>query len=75
MAKELKSPEERPIGYKRTIQNLEIVDVCNFAMVWQKFYPMISKASMLKKLRLWGATFDDSNEDADLDSISISFPS
>lgn len=56
-------------------ENLEVVDVCNFAIVWQKFYPMISKASMLKKLRLWGVAFDDNDEEVvDLVTISISFP-
>ncbi|XP_022144792.1 F-box/LRR-repeat protein At1g67190-like [Momordica charantia] len=56
-------------------ENLEIVDVCNFTIMWPKFYHTISKASMLKKLRLWGVAFDDDDDEVvDLDTISISFP-
>ncbi|KAI9090789.1 hypothetical protein K1719_028642 [Acacia pycnantha] len=43
-------------------ENLEIVDVCNFTIMWPKFYHMISKAANLCKLRLWGVIFDDEDE-------------
>ncbi|KAK8473614.1 hypothetical protein PHAVU_001G189500 [Phaseolus vulgaris] len=43
-------------------ENLEIIDVCNFTIMWPKFYHVISKASKLYKLRLWGVVFDDEDE-------------
>ncbi|XP_028782367.1 F-box/LRR-repeat protein At1g67190 [Neltuma alba] len=55
-------------------ENLEIVDVCNFTIMWPKFYHMISKASNLCKLRLWGVVFDDDDEVVDLETISSCFP-
>ncbi|KAF7818785.1 F-box/LRR-repeat protein [Senna tora] len=55
-------------------ENLEIVDVCNFTIMWPKFYHMISKASNLSKLRLWGVVFDDEDEVVDLETISVCFP-
>ncbi|KAF7804301.1 F-box/LRR-repeat protein [Senna tora] len=55
-------------------ENLEIVDVCNFTIMWPKFYHMISKASKLYKLRLWGVVFDDEDEVVDIESISVCFP-
>lgn len=55
-------------------ENLEIVDVCNFIFMWQNFYNMISKASKLKKLRLWSVVFDDEDEVVDIETISVCFP-
>lgn len=55
-------------------ENLETVDVCNFTIMWPKFYNMISKASNLCKLRLWGVIFDDEDEVVDLETISCCFP-
>ncbi|KAI9122070.1 hypothetical protein K1719_006759 [Acacia pycnantha] len=57
-----------------TEENLEIVDVSNFTIMWPKFYHMISKASKLLKLRLWGVVFDDEDEVVDIESISVCFP-
>ncbi|KAI4300466.1 hypothetical protein L6164_033842 [Bauhinia variegata] len=54
--------------------NLEIVDVSNFTIMWPKFYHMISKASKLYRLRLWGVVFDDEDEVVDLETISVCFP-
>lgn len=55
-------------------ENLEIIDVCNFTIMWPKFYHMISKASKLYKLRLWGVIFDDEDEVVDIETISVCFP-
>lgn len=55
-------------------ENLEIVDVCNFTIMWPKFYHMISKASKLHILRLWGVVFDDEDEVVDVETISVCFP-
>ncbi|PKI38525.1 hypothetical protein CRG98_041090 [Punica granatum] len=40
-------------------ENLEVVDVSHFTIIWPKFYHMISKSANLRKLRLWGVVFDD----------------
>lgn len=55
-------------------ENLEVVDVSNFTIMWPKFYHMISKSSKLKRLRLWGVVFDDEDEVVDLEMISVCFP-
>nr|KYP71117.1 F-box/LRR-repeat protein At1g67190 family [Cajanus cajan] len=55
-------------------ENLEIIDVCKFTIMWPKFYHMISKASKLYKLRLWGVVFDDEDEVVDIETISGCFP-
>ncbi|XP_057512280.1 F-box/LRR-repeat protein At1g67190-like [Actinidia eriantha] len=56
------------------IENLEVVDVSNFTIMWPKFHQMISRSSKLRKLRLWGVVFDDEDEVVDLDTISDCFP-
>ncbi|EPS62570.1 hypothetical protein M569_12219 [Genlisea aurea] len=55
-------------------ENLEIIDVSNFTIMWAKFYHMISKSSKLRKLRLWGVVFDDEDEIVDIETISSCFP-
>lgn len=55
-------------------ENLEIVDVSNFTIMWPKFYHMISRASKLSKLRLWGVVFDDEDEVVDIETVSVCFP-
>ncbi|KAF3441670.1 hypothetical protein FNV43_RR15585 [Rhamnella rubrinervis] len=55
-------------------ENLEVVDVSSFTIMWPKFYLMISKASRLRRLRLWGVVFDDEDEVVDLETISACFP-
>ncbi|URE42631.1 hypothetical protein MUK42_13591 [Musa troglodytarum] len=57
-----------------SMDHLEVVDVSNFLIVWPKFYHMISRASKLRRLRLWGVVFDDEDEIIDSESIAISFP-
>ncbi|GER54221.1 F-box family protein [Striga asiatica] len=54
--------------------NLEIVDVSNFTIMWAKFHHMISRSSKLRKLRLWGVVFDDEDEFVDIETISSCFP-
>jgi hypothetical protein len=54
--------------------NLEVVDVSNFTIVWPKFYNMISRASNLRMLRFWGVVFDDEDEIVDSETIAVSFP-
>ncbi|CAI9097745.1 OLC1v1034226C1 [Oldenlandia corymbosa var. corymbosa] len=55
-------------------ENLEVVDVSNFTIMWAKFHHMISKSSILKRLRLWGVVFDDEDEVVDIETISSCFP-
>ncbi|KAF9676377.1 hypothetical protein SADUNF_Sadunf09G0132300 [Salix dunnii] len=57
-----------------TVDNLEIIDVSNFTIIWPKFYQMISKSSKLAKLRLWDVVFDDEDEIVDLETIAVCFP-
>ncbi|KAJ4724814.1 F-box/LRR-repeat protein [Melia azedarach] len=56
-----------------TVDNLEIVDVSNFTIIWPKFSQMISRSSKLKKLRLWDVVFDE-DEIVDLETIAVCFP-
>uniref|UniRef100_A0A5B7AQL1 F-box domain-containing protein n=1 Tax=Davidia involucrata TaxID=16924 RepID=A0A5B7AQL1_DAVIN len=55
-------------------ENLEVVDVSNFTIMWAKFHHMISRSSKLRRLRLWGVVFDDEDEVVDLETISVCFP-
>ncbi|KAK4396514.1 F-box/LRR-repeat protein [Sesamum angolense] len=55
-------------------ENLEIVDVSNFTIMWAKFHHMISRSAKLRKLRLWGVVFDDDDELVDIETISSCFP-
>ncbi|PHT36723.1 F-box/LRR-repeat protein [Capsicum baccatum] len=55
-------------------ENLEIVDVSNFTIMWSKFHHMIAKSSKLRKLRLWAVVFDDDDEVVDIETISACFP-
>ncbi|XWS73912.1 hypothetical protein CRYUN_Cryun02cG0169800 [Craigia yunnanensis] len=57
-----------------TVDNLEVVDVSNFTIIWPKFYQMISRSSKLRKLRLWDVAFDDEDEVVDLETIAVGFP-
>ncbi|KAL2899718.1 hypothetical protein RDABS01_024800 [Bienertia sinuspersici] len=54
--------------------NLEVIDVSNFTIMWPKFYQMISRSHKLKRLRLWGVVFDDDDEVLDLETLSVCFP-
>lgn len=56
------------------IDNLEIIDVSNFTIIWSKFYQIISKSSKLRRLRLWNMVFDDEIEFVDFESIASCFP-
>ncbi|XP_026412467.1 F-box/LRR-repeat protein At1g67190-like [Papaver somniferum] len=55
-------------------ENLEVVDVSNFTIMWPKFYHMISRSSRLRRLRLWSVVFDDEDEIVDLETIAVCFP-
>ncbi|KAJ8537657.1 hypothetical protein K7X08_014197 [Anisodus acutangulus] len=55
-------------------ENLEIVDVSNFTIMWSKFHHMIAKSSKLRRLRLWGVVFYDDDEAVDIETISACFP-
>lgn len=57
-----------------TAENLEIVDVSNFTIIWPKFYHMISRSSFLRVLRLWDVVFDDEDDIVDLETIALCFP-
>ncbi|KAL5545862.1 hypothetical protein UlMin_005549 [Ulmus minor] len=55
-------------------ENLEVVDVSSFTIMWPKFIHVISKSSKLRRLRLWGVVFDDEDEVVDMETISVCFP-
>lgn len=55
-------------------ENLEVIDVSNFTIMWPKFYQMISRSQKLRKLQLWGVVFDDDDEIVDLETVAVSFP-
>ncbi|GAB4824703.1 hypothetical protein Ancab_007568 [Ancistrocladus abbreviatus] len=57
-----------------SVENLEVVDVSNFTIIWPKFYLMISRSSNLRVLRLWDVVFDDEDEIVDLETIAVCFP-
>ncbi|CAN0916786.1 F-box/LRR-repeat protein At1g67190 [Linum grandiflorum] len=57
-----------------TVDNLEVVDVSNFTIIWPKFYQMISKSSKLRRLRLWDVVFYEEEEIVDLETIATCFP-
>lgn len=55
-------------------ENLEVVDVCSYTIMWAKFHQMISHSSKLRKLRLWDVVFDDEDEFVDMETVSSCFP-
>lgn len=57
-----------------TVDDLEVVDVSSFTIIWSKFYQMISKSSKLRRLRLWDVVFDDEDEIVDLETVALCFP-
>jgi len=57
-----------------TTDLLEVVDVSDFTIMWPKFYQMISRATKLRRLRLWGIVFDSEDEVMDLETIAVCFP-
>lgn len=57
-----------------SVENLEIVDISNFTILWPKFCQMISKSSKLRRLRLWDVVFDNEDEIVDLETIAVCFP-
>lgn len=57
-----------------TVENLEIVDISNFTIIWPKFYQMISRSTKLRRLRLWDVIFDEEDEIVDLETIAVCFP-
>lgn len=57
-----------------TVDELEIVDVSSFTIIWSKFYQTISKSSKLRKLRFWDVVFDDEDEIVDLETVALCFP-
>ncbi|KAF5751728.1 F-box/LRR-repeat protein [Tripterygium wilfordii] len=54
--------------------NLEVVEISNFTIIWPKFYQMISKSAKLRTLRLWDVVFDVEDEIVDLETIAVCFP-
>lgn len=56
------------------VENLEIVDISNFTIIWPKFYQMISRLSKLRRLRLWDVIFYDEDEIVDLETIAVCLP-
>ncbi|KAJ7947990.1 F-box/LRR-repeat protein [Quillaja saponaria] len=57
-----------------TVENLEIVDISNYTIIWPKFYQIISRSSKLRRLRLWDVVFDAEDEMADIETIAVCFP-
>lgn len=62
------------IDIGETVDDLEIVDISNFTLMWPKFYQMISRSSKIRKLRLWDMVFDEEDEIVDLETIAVCFP-
>lgn len=62
------------IDIGESAENLEVVDVSNFTIMWSKFHSMISRSSKLRRLRLWGVVFDEEDEVVDIETISACFP-
>lgn len=58
----------------KSIAQLEVVEVKDFTIGWHKFYEVISKATKLRSLRLWGLTINGEEEVMDLETIAVSFP-
>ncbi|KAL6342086.1 hypothetical protein AAG906_038565 [Vitis piasezkii] len=58
----------------QSLENLEVVDINNFTIIWPKFYQMISRSSKLRRLQLWSVFFDDNNEIVDLETFAVCFP-
>lgn len=56
------------------VENLEIVDINSFTIIWPKFYQMISRSAKLRKLRLWDVNFDEEDEIVDLETIAVCLP-
>ncbi|RVW86997.1 F-box/LRR-repeat protein [Vitis vinifera] len=57
-----------------TLENLLVIDINNFTIIWPKFYQMISRSSKLRRLQLWSVFFDDNNEIVDLETFAVCFP-
>ncbi|KAJ7535483.1 hypothetical protein O6H91_12G035800 [Diphasiastrum complanatum] len=55
------------------MENLEVVDLSNFTVIWPHLYQKISEACKLRRLRLWGPV-DVEDEVMDLETIALSFP-
>ena len=56
-----------------TLENLLVIDINNFTIIWPKFYQMISRSSKLRRLQLWSVLFDDNNEIVDLETFVVCF--
>lgn len=57
-----------------SMDNLEVIDVSTFTIMWTKFYQMVFRSSRLRKLRLWGVVFEDEDEIMDSETIAVFFP-
>ncbi|XP_040995184.1 F-box/LRR-repeat protein At1g67190-like [Juglans microcarpa x Juglans regia] len=55
-------------------ENLEIVDISNFSILWPKFYNIVLRSSKLRRLRLCEVVFDEEDEVVDLERIAVCFP-
>ncbi|CAM6101447.1 unnamed protein product [Calypogeia fissa] len=58
----------------KSIAQLEVVDIKDFTIAWDRFYEVLSKATKLRSLRLWGLTISGDEEVMDLETIAVSFP-
>ncbi|KAJ7558320.1 hypothetical protein O6H91_04G033300 [Diphasiastrum complanatum] len=55
------------------MDNLEVVDLSNFTVIWPHLYQSISEACKLRWLKLWGPV-DVEDEVMDLETIALCFP-
>ncbi|KAF4379787.1 hypothetical protein CsatB_027950 [Cannabis sativa] len=57
-----------------THENLEIVDISSFTIIWPNFHQMITRFTKLRRLRLWDIDFGEEDEIVDLETIAVCFP-
>lgn len=54
--------------------DLEVVDVSGFTIMWPKFNQMISRSAKLRRLRIWDVIYDGEDDVMDLETIATCFP-
>lgn len=54
--------------------DLKVVDVSGFTIMWPKFNQMISRSAKLRRLRIWDVIYDGEDDVMDLETIATCFP-
>lgn len=68
---EIKNVVASHIDVGENFKNLEVVNVTNFRIMWEKFHHMIERSSGLRTLKLWFVGF---GKIVNMESISVCFP-